>query len=411
MTTITREQLRERAREKVKSLEFAVTQTAFAENRAELEEELELARIALASLEAEPYGYVHKAAYEEVGSCGLSNDHEAYRDSSTHIAVYTAPPAPVVPEDISNAIETLKKTLVSCHRYNYCSDAVKRLEDACRAAMLQGSEPVSQHPELTVWYGSMPETNGKANWTAMLHRKGQHPWGGITIDCSEHPDRVRYEADRMRHLIGELSDEPDILAYDADAHSGYVEPVSQRYTLPDGFDFDRFNDVVWLEAVASNPHMHSPTTSTIAMVALELNRKLAAGNSPVIPDGWVMVPKEPTVEMINSAMSDNETGGVDEIYELMLAVAPKPQLQQQNIPDNIPSLRDAVGTIRRSGIEIDGEKILSERDAINSPVIPDGWQLVPKKITLEMECALSRADSYDIGWQWALAAAPQQEGK
>ena len=54
MSTITREQLHERAREKVKSLEFAVTQTAFADSRAELEEELELARIALASLEAEP---------------------------------------------------------------------------------------------------------------------------------------------------------------------------------------------------------------------------------------------------------------------------------------------------------------------------------------------------------------------
>ncbi|EOZ1492611.1 hypothetical protein Q9Z36_004219 [Enterobacter asburiae] len=52
------------------------------------------ARIALASLEAEPYGYVHKAAYEQAGSCGLSGDHEAYRDSSTHIAVYTAQPAP-----------------------------------------------------------------------------------------------------------------------------------------------------------------------------------------------------------------------------------------------------------------------------------------------------------------------------
>ncbi|WP_448876294.1 hypothetical protein [Enterobacter hormaechei] len=52
-------------------------------------------KIALASLEAEPYGYVHKAAYEQAGSCGLSGDHEAYRDSSTHIAVYTTPPAPV----------------------------------------------------------------------------------------------------------------------------------------------------------------------------------------------------------------------------------------------------------------------------------------------------------------------------
>ncbi|HAW2462844.1 TPA: DUF551 domain-containing protein [Escherichia coli] len=59
------------------------------------DEAAELARIALASLEAEPYGYVHKAAYEKTGSCGLSNDREAYRYSSTHVAVYTAPPAPV----------------------------------------------------------------------------------------------------------------------------------------------------------------------------------------------------------------------------------------------------------------------------------------------------------------------------
>ena len=66
-----------------------------------------------------------------------------------------------------------------------------------------------------------------------------------------------------------------------------AEPVTPAYKSPDDFDFDRFNDVVWLEAVASNPSMHSLTTSTIAMVALELNRKLADCNSPVIPDGWV----------------------------------------------------------------------------------------------------------------------------
>ena len=55
--------------------------------------------------------------------------------------------------------------------------------------------------------------------------------------------------------------------------------------VPYDFDFDRFNDVVWLECVASNPHMHSPTTSIIARVALELNKRILAGNSPVIPDG------------------------------------------------------------------------------------------------------------------------------
>lgn len=38
-------------------------------------------------------------------------------------------------------------------------------------------------------------------------------------------------------------------------------------------------------------------------------------------------------------------------------------------------LRDAVETIRNSGIAIDAEKILAERDALNSPVIPDGLRL------------------------------------
>lgn len=77
-----------------------------------------------------------------------------------------------------------------------------------------------------------------------------------------------------------------------------AEPVTTAYKLPDDFDFDRFNDVTWLEAVASNPHMHAPTTSTIAMVALELNKRLETGNSQVVPDGWVMVPIEPTEDMI-----------------------------------------------------------------------------------------------------------------
>lgn len=49
-------------------------------------------------------------------------------------------------------------------------------------------------------------------------------------------------------------------------------------------------------------------------------------NSPVIPDGWVMAPKEATAEMINSAMRDNETGGLDEIYELMIAAAPQQEV-------------------------------------------------------------------------------------
>ena len=46
--------------------------------------------------DAEPYGYVHKAAYEQCGTSGLSNDHEGLSESPDHIPLYTRPqPAPV----------------------------------------------------------------------------------------------------------------------------------------------------------------------------------------------------------------------------------------------------------------------------------------------------------------------------
>ncbi len=54
------------------------------------------------------------------------------------------PPVPEIQADVAQAIENLKQKLVECNRYNYCADAVKGVEDACHAAMLQGSQPVSQ---------------------------------------------------------------------------------------------------------------------------------------------------------------------------------------------------------------------------------------------------------------------------
>ncbi|HDS8080057.1 TPA: hypothetical protein QH664_000278 [Escherichia coli] len=48
------------------------------------------------------------------------------------------PPVPVIQADVAQAIENLRQKLVECNRYNYCADAVKGVEDACHAAMLQG---------------------------------------------------------------------------------------------------------------------------------------------------------------------------------------------------------------------------------------------------------------------------------
>ncbi|MBY7570258.1 DUF551 domain-containing protein [Escherichia coli] len=85
------------------------------------EEAEELARIALAAMEAEPVA---------------TND---IREQQTAV-----PPVPEIQADVAQAIENLKQKLVECNRYNYCADAVKGVEYACHAAMLQGSQPVSQ---------------------------------------------------------------------------------------------------------------------------------------------------------------------------------------------------------------------------------------------------------------------------
>lgn len=67
-------------------------------------------------------------------------------------------------------------------------------------------------PKLYVWFGAMPESNGKSNWTAILH-SGDFT-DGIQLDRSEYKDRVRYEADRARYMIGEITEQPFILDYD-----------------------------------------------------------------------------------------------------------------------------------------------------------------------------------------------------
>lgn len=64
---------------------------------------------------------------------------------------------------------------------------------------------------------------------------------------------------------------------------------------------------------------------------------LQAGNSPVIPDGYVIVPKEPTPEIlavITEAIKSMR--GSAATYARVLAAAPQPQNAPQNIPEIIP---------------------------------------------------------------------------
>ena len=205
MSTITKEFTKEQL---IERLQHRISVASGFPESEKAQMDLELARIALASLEAEVSGrnpvLAYADSYRDMAKQGVESIPvwSVITDLERNIApLYTAPPAPVsVPdevcwEDVPEEITEDDMALASAWAHGF---------NQCRAAMLQGAEP-----------------------------------------------------------------------------------VTPAYKSPDDLDFDRFNDVVWLEAVASNPHMHSLTTSTIAMVALELNRKLADCNSPVIANGWV----------------------------------------------------------------------------------------------------------------------------
>lgn len=59
-------------------------------------------------------------------------------------------------------------------------------------------------------------------------------------------------------------------------------------------------------------------------------------NSPEIPEGWKLVPTEPTQNMVDAHISGMQLAGFSRAYRDMLAAAPEPQNQQQNIPEIIP---------------------------------------------------------------------------
>ncbi|ECZ7235952.1 hypothetical protein F8347_02120 [Salmonella enterica] len=97
--------------------------------------ELKLARIALASLEAEPIGAFHILDQQVGATTDYIKDGE-WPISNGVIEVYAAPPAPVVPDEwtIQDAVKFCRET--------GRQDAGSAMEawNACRTAMLNGGK-------------------------------------------------------------------------------------------------------------------------------------------------------------------------------------------------------------------------------------------------------------------------------
>ncbi|EFL6412081.1 DUF551 domain-containing protein [Escherichia coli] len=137
------------------------------------EEAEELARIALASLEAEPVAYIFK---HPAGKLFWALTDESNKEQPDVIPVYAAAPASVVPDNASEPLayaykeltpEIMRNHLAVFERYgiapNDSSTTIHALRIALDGiersdAMLHGAEPVSQTYKLNELSGNSPVT-------------------------------------------------------------------------------------------------------------------------------------------------------------------------------------------------------------------------------------------------------------
>ncbi|EKR6606702.1 DUF550 domain-containing protein [Escherichia coli] len=224
------------------------------------EEAEELARIALASLEAKPIGAFHIAEQQVDGTSDYLKDGEWPIDNGI-IEVYAAPPVPVVPEEkpMPNPLKM------------YAVDAVAAIAEvrgwnACRAAMLQGVEPASNHEELS-------EENGSSLQLRNLIRQRHAEWSDKTFGCVgpvgplKHLSKEALEAAAEPDDLSEWAD-MQFLLWDAQRRAG-ISDAEITAAMEDKLKINMERQ--WPEPKDGEPRLHIKEP----------------GNSPVIPDGWI----------------------------------------------------------------------------------------------------------------------------
>ncbi|HDI6133709.1 TPA: DUF551 domain-containing protein, partial [Escherichia coli] len=148
------------------------------------EEAEELARIALASLEAEPVAYIFK---HPAGKLFWALTDESNKDQSDVIPVYAAPPVPVVPAALPENDDE------DGHDIDYLDPseayALGRTAgwNACRAAMLQGKSEQPQNAQQNIPEnipgGNSPVTpDGWISCSERMPKKNQNVLISVNFD-------------------------------------------------------------------------------------------------------------------------------------------------------------------------------------------------------------------------------------
>ncbi|WP_241178513.1 dATP/dGTP pyrophosphohydrolase domain-containing protein [Enterobacter asburiae] len=237
---------------------------------------VELARIALASLETEPVawahrlinkrnGVVHPWVYGSAEACPSEGD----IFNIEVMPLYTAPPAPIsVPaamemdDDFDSSFEHGKA--VGWNAY--------------RAAMLQGDEPVSNRDELRV-----KVRREHAEWS-------QATFGDVgPVGPLKHLSKEALEAAAEPGDLSEWAD-MQFLLWDAQRRAG-ISDGEITAAMEEKLKVNMARQ--WPEPKDGEPRLHIKTS----------------GNSPVIPDGWVAC-SEQMPEQFKAILAFNEYGEV-----------------------------------------------------------------------------------------------------
>ena len=220
-------------------------------------------------------------------------------------------------------------------------EILKRVARMALAAM--DSEPVEMpldylqgHKDGLEWVAQLAEANHPetGDWLyddpielAKAIRKGPDMPPALVVPESRVTAEHRRVIEMLLNVCGaafELAD--DSCQQDVDGEDCHVVPDGAFQKLSDALDE--------IENTLPTEDIDRPDVflAWSAMPRAALKSILNAGNSPVIPEGYVLVPKEPTKEMIAAAMNcddvefnSDETFCVnfDNIYTAMIAAAPQ----------------------------------------------------------------------------------------
>lgn len=266
---LTREQLHERARENVKALKMASRQTAFESAREEILADLQLAEMALAAMDSEPVAYTDEAELCFVNDMACMwtkgmgiNEVPLYRHAQQPVAVT---------DDELNAALQLHRLKVDGH---------SQLSDSFRAGFRYARRTTPQPAPVVP---AVSDDIGEI-------RVGRLP----TMNQDDYPGLGDWW---VQLRIGEDSDEVLARVYGATP-----QEANNR-----------------AEALACRAAMlhagNSPAKNGVAPAQ--------SGNSPAIPDGYVLVPKEARKEILDEFDSIIDYGAEDSVdaWHRLLAAA------------------------------------------------------------------------------------------